>query len=341
MKFSLFAHMQRGAAEVSAEALYEEFLSLCEIADAGGMHTIWSGEHHAMDFTVAPAPFLTAVDLARRFGKVRVGTGAVIAPFWHPLKLAGEAAMANIMCGGRLEVGVSRGAYIYEYERLMPGMDAMEAGLRMREIIPAVQKLWEGDYAHEGEFFRFPSTTSAPRPDNPPPLWMAARDINTHEFAVSSGCHVQVTPLWLGAEEVESLMQKFNAACAKYNKRPKIMLAHHAFAAKSEAEAEEAAREISRFYCRFGAWFQNKSPVRRGVMRAPTQEEMDAMPQFAPAAMRKNQVIGTVPEVIEKLRRYEELGYDEFSYWADLDMDAEKKRDSLRRFIGEVMPKFL
>ena len=340
MKFSLFAHMQRGAPDAPAESLYEEFISLCALADAGGMHTIWSGEHHAMDFTISPGPFMTAVDLARRFANVRVGTGAVIAPFWHPIKLAGEAAMADMMTGGRLEVGVSRGAYVYEYERLVPGMDAMEAGRRMREIIPAVQKLWTGDYAHEGEFFRFPETTSAPRPKTPPPLWVAARDINTHEFAIAAGCHVQVTPLWLGVEEVESLMQKFNAACEKNGARPKIMLVHHVFAGKSENDAEEAARAMSHFYCRFGAWFQNKLPVRRGAMRPLTETEMAAMAPFSPAEMRKNQVIGTPRQIVERLRRYEDLGYDEFAYWVDSDMDAEKKRASLCRFIDEVMPVF-
>ncbi len=340
MKFSLFAHMEQHAEDGANAALYEEFISLCKLADEGGMHAVWSGEHHAMNFTIAPNPFMTIADLARRTKNVRLGTGTIVAPFWHPLKLAGEAAMADIICGGRLEVGIARGAYSYEYERLRPGMDAMEAGRRMREIIPAVQKLWEGDYAHEGEFFQFPSATSSPRPEKPPPLWVAARDQNTHDFAVANGCHVQVTPLWLGLAEVESLMEKFNAACANNNARRKIMILHHAFVGASEAEADEAARALSRFYCYFGAWFQNKRPVRRGKIAPLSDAEIAGMKMYAPAEMRKNLVVGTAREVVERLRRYEDLGYDEFSYWADSGMSAEQKRVSLLRFMDEVMPKF-
>ncbi|MBE8158353.1 MAG: LLM class flavin-dependent oxidoreductase [Betaproteobacteria bacterium] len=340
MKFSLFVHMQRGAAAASNESLYEEFISLCALADAGGMHAIWSGEHHAMDFTVAPNPFTTAVDLARRFGNVRVGTGTIVAPFWHPIKLAGEAAMADIITGGRLEVGIARGAYEYEYERLMPGMDAFEAGRRMREIIPAVQKLWAGDYAHDGEFYRFPKTTAAPRPKNPPPLWVAARDSGSHEFAVGGGCNVQVTPLWLGAEEAESLMNKFNDACKKFAVRPKIMLLHHVFVG-GEKDMEMAARGLSDFYCRFGAWFQNKRPVKMGAMKPLSKPEKTAMKQYSPAAMQQNQVAGDAAEVIARLRRYEDLGYDEFAYWMDSDISYELKRASLNRFLDEVMPAFL
>ena len=45
--------------------------------------------------------------------------------------------MADIMMDGRLELGVARGAYMFEYERMLPGLDAWNAGQMMRELIPA------------------------------------------------------------------------------------------------------------------------------------------------------------------------------------------------------------
>lgn len=140
MKFSLFVHMERLDASQDHKTLYEEFIKLCEIADKGGMHAIWTGEHHGMEFTIAPNPFVTIADLARRTKTARLGTGTVIAPFWHPIKLAGEAAMTDLICEGRLDIGIARGAYSFEYERLLPGLDAWSAGQRMRELIPADRK---------------------------------------------------------------------------------------------------------------------------------------------------------------------------------------------------------
>ena len=124
MDFSLFAHMERLDERQTHSELYAEFISLCQIADQGGMHAIWTGEHHGMEFTIAPNPFLSLVDLAHQTKNVRLGTGTVIAPFWHPIKLAGEAAMTDLVTNGRLELGIARGAYSYEYERIMPGLDA-------------------------------------------------------------------------------------------------------------------------------------------------------------------------------------------------------------------------
>ena len=116
MKFSLFIHMERVSADEDQKQLYDEMIELCRIADEGGMHAIWTGEHHGMNFTIAPNPLLNLVDLARRTKNVRLGTGTVIAPFWHPIRLAGEAAMADIIMDGRLDLGVARGAYSFEYE---------------------------------------------------------------------------------------------------------------------------------------------------------------------------------------------------------------------------------
>lgn len=344
MKFSLFVHMERLNAEQTHESLYREFLELCEIADRGGMHAIWTGEHHGMDFTIAPNPFINLADLAPRIKNARLGTGTVVAPFWHPIKMAGEAAMTDIITGGRLDIGIARGAYNFEYQRLSPGLDAWGAGQRLREMIPAIKGLWNGDYAHEGEFWSFPSTTSAPKPIQQPhpPIWVAARDPNSHEFAVANGCNVQVTPLWLGDAEVETLMGRFNDACAKHPDiaRPKIMVLRHTYVGTTEADIEQAAREISVYYNYFGAWFKNEKPISQGLIQRLTEEELAANAMYAPEAMLRNNVVGTSDEVIARLRGYEALGYDEYSFWIDTGMSFERKKASLERFIADVMPAF-
>ena len=343
MKFSLFAHMERMSETQNHQQLYQDFLSLCTLADEGGMRAIWTGEHHGMEFTIAPNPFLTITDVARHTKQVKLGTGTVIAPFWHPIKLAGEAAMTDLVTDGRLELGVARGAYSYEYERIMPGMDAWEAGQRMRESTPLLRKLWDGDCQHEGEFYKFPSTSSAPKPLQPdgPPIWIAARDPSSHEFAVQNGFNVQVTPLWQGYEEIASLMERFNTACGDYSgPRPNIMLLHHTYVAKDNDDVTVAAEELSRFYNYFGAWFQNKRKVTQGHIDPLSDEEIKNNAMMSPANLQRDLTIGTAPQVIDQIKRFEDLGYDEFSFWIDSGMSFQRKKDSLTRFINDVMPSF-
>ena len=83
MEFSLFAHMERLTPDQPHSVLHSEFIALCKMADEGGMRAIWTGEHHGMEFTIAPNPLLTLVDLSHQTKNVRLCTGTVIAPFWH------------------------------------------------------------------------------------------------------------------------------------------------------------------------------------------------------------------------------------------------------------------
>jgi flavin-dependent trigonelline monooxygenase, oxygenase component len=344
MKFSLFVHMEVLKPGQNHAELFDELEELVLLAERGGMEAAWIGEHHGMGFTIAPNPFIQIAHLAARTKNIRLGTGTVIAPFWHPIKLAGEAAMTDIATKGRLDLGIARGAYSFEYERLHPGLTAMEAGLRMRELIPAVEKLFHGDYEHHGEYWQFPKTTAVPKAVQPggPPIWVAARDPNSHDFAVRNGWNVQVTPLASGDGEVESLMQRFDAACAAHpeQERPRIMLLQHTYVAENAADAARGAEELSRFYCCFGAWFQNKKLITQGVIEALSDEEMAAMPQYAPETVAKSLIIGTPEQVVARLKGYEALGYDQYSFWIDSGMSFERKKASLTRFIEEVMPHF-
>ena len=213
----------------------------------------------------------------------------------------------------------------------------------MREIAPLLRTLWAGDCAHDGTFFQFPATTSAPKPLQPdgPPIWIAARDANSHAFGVENGFNIQVTPLWQGMSEIESLMGKFNTACGDYaGPRPKIMLLHHTYVASDAADTALAAAELSRFYNYFGSWFQNTRPVSQGLIAGPSDAEIDANEMMSAANMRRDLTIGTAQEVIDRIKRYEDLGYDEYAFWVDSGMDFTRKRDSLSRFINDVMPAF-
>jgi hypothetical protein len=113
----------------------------------------------------------------------------------------------------------------------------------MRELVPAIKRLWKGDCVLEGTYHTFPATPSSPKPlrGNGPSIWIAARDPNSHEFAESNVCYVQVTPLWQGDEEIGHMMDTFDAACAKFLEilHPQIMLLKHTYIASDQADAEK------------------------------------------------------------------------------------------------------
>jgi len=343
MKFSLFLHMERYDQDKSHKQSLAELTELVQIAEEGGFEAAWIGEHHAMEFTIAPNPLAFITYLATHTSKIRLGAGTFIAPFWHPVKLAGEAALADIMCDGRLEFGIARGAYQAEFDRLMNGMPAADGGKYLREMIPALQGLWTGDYAHEGELYQFPTSTSVPKPlQQPhPPMWVAARDPDSHNFAISNNCNVMVTPLQKNDDEVQDLMTKYNEALsnnAVAQADSRLMLLRHTFVGDSEQDLQTGTDALHHWYSMFMAWARNNQTPEAGFVNRLTEEELGD--SFSKETLRNNLVIGSPEEVTARLKYYEKLGVSQYSYWADNSLSFEEKKKSLRLFIEKVMPAF-
>jgi alkanesulfonate monooxygenase SsuD/methylene tetrahydromethanopterin reductase-like flavin-dependent oxidoreductase (luciferase family) len=174
-------------------------------------------------------------------------------------------------------------------------------------------------------------------------MWIAARDISSHEFAVANGCNVMVTPLAKGDAEVADLMTKFeNAieAAPQITERPRIMVLQHAHVHTGDDDWQAAAEGISFFFRSFGAWFGNKTPPVNGFQTAVPPINPEKFPEYVPETLRKNVMIGKPDELIERLKSYEALGVDEYSIWVDNSLSFEEKRESLRLFIDHVLPAF-
>ncbi|MGO6903485.1 LLM class flavin-dependent oxidoreductase, partial [Rhizobium ruizarguesonis] len=88
------------------------------------------------------------------------------------------------------------------------------------------------------------------------------------------------------------------------------------------------------------AWFKNEKPVTQGLIERIPDEQIRANAMLSDQVMRTNNVVGDADTVIARLKAYEALGYDEYSFWIDTGMSFERKKASLERFITEVMPAF-
>ncbi|WP_353987729.1 LLM class flavin-dependent oxidoreductase [Ruicaihuangia caeni] len=346
MRFSLFVHMERWDETVSYEEAFENLTELTLLAEEGGFGTVWIGEHHSMEYTISPNPMPQLAYLAARTSRIRLGAGTIIAPFWNPIRAAGETALLDVISGGRAELGLARGAYQFEFDRMAGGLPATDGGKHLREIVPAIRELWKGDYAHDGELWQFPTSTSVPKPVQPDlPMWIAARDPASHDFAVANGCHVMVTPLMKGDEEVEDLVNKFETAVAAHpeiERRPDLMVLRHTFVhAEDDPDGwRPAAEGINRFYRTFDAWFSNKTTPANGFLEPSPEEKFAERPDFRPESLHRTAMIGTPAEVIERLKHYEALGVTEFSFWSDNSLTHEQKKRSLELFIEHVVPAF-
>jgi len=144
MKFHLAINMERMDDSIDMRDVARHTLDMVQMADRGGFDIAWAAEHHALEMTIAPNPFSILAWWANHTDRIRLGTAVIAAPYWHPIKAAGEAAFVDLISGGRLEFGIGSGAYQREFDRMRPGLKQTDAWRYIQEMLPVIRALWPG-----------------------------------------------------------------------------------------------------------------------------------------------------------------------------------------------------
>ena len=106
MKFSIAVNMERCDPSQDMREVARNALELVQLAEQGGFEIAWAAEHHTIEITIGPNPFTILTHWAAHTSRIRLGTAVVVAPYWHPVRVAGEAALFDIFSEGRLEFGI-------------------------------------------------------------------------------------------------------------------------------------------------------------------------------------------------------------------------------------------
>ena len=344
MKFQLVINMERFSSATDMVAVERHVLEMVQMADRGGFEIAWAAEHHALEMLVAPNPFQMLAWWAAHTDRIRLGTAVVVAPYWHPIRLAGEAALCDLYSGGRLELGIGSGAYQREFDRMHPGLKQADGYRYVQEMLPVLKALWQGDYAHDGEFWSFPVATSVPKPVQTPhpPIWISARAPVTYDWAVKQGCNILSWALTRPFSEVELYKERAETALANNpgSRRPIFATMRYTAACDREDDVEIALEAVMRQTGRFENLFKDLGDVDNGFAEEIDLVDLNSRHEFDRAAMRQNLMFGTPDQIIAKLKPHQDLGVDHFTYCASFGLGLKQQKRSLELFINEVMPAF-
>jgi len=343
MKFHIAINLERMDGQSDMQLVRDHTLDMVKVADAAGFEIAWAAEHHALEMTIAPNPFQLMTWWAAHTKNIRLGCGVANAAYWHPINIAGEAAMLDLISGGRLEFGLGSGAYQREFDRMKPGLDQKDGYRYLQEMLPLVKQLWKGDVEHKGTYWQFPSATSCPKPlQSEVPIWVAARSPITFDYAVENNCNIMSWPLTLPFSEAEKYRGQLDDAIGKSKDQftGRFSMMRHTAVYQSESERSESLDAVRKVLGRFGNLMMKKGEVINGFPDPVPLEELDGNLRVDPVMLEENLMFGSPEQVIEKLKLYEKIGVDSFIYYASMGLGLEQQKRSLELFVDQVMPAF-
>jgi alkanesulfonate monooxygenase SsuD/methylene tetrahydromethanopterin reductase-like flavin-dependent oxidoreductase (luciferase family) len=340
MEFGTFLLLQSPSARPSQE-IYDRGTEITQAAEELGFHNMWLAEHHFSTYGYLSRPLMYALHLANKTRCIRVGTAVIVVPLHHPLIIAEEIATADLLSGGRLDIGLGRGYQHYEFERL--GQELGESRERWEEAVDILLLAFSGrPFRYDGKYYQIPGTSVFPQPQQQPhpPIWVTAQSPESVEATVKRGFHLLSGGFGVSIDRLREFRQRYDELLAEYKPAQRLHVGTQrpVYVTDSDADAR-AAVEQARWNMRVTLSLRhNYARVENGrAIPVPFDNEPstdDLLERFM--------VIGTPDTCIRQIRRLQEaMGIDHFncSFWFG-DLEQRQILRSMRLFATAVMPAF-
>lgn len=143
------------------EQVYKETIEVAAWSEQVGFAGAWVPEHHLSSDGYLPSPLATISAIATRTERIKLGTWIALAPLYHPTRFASDCAVLDIICGGRLDIGLGIGYRPSEYAAF--NVDFTKRGRLFDEWLEIVTKLWAGDtVSYAGQHYQLDGVKMMP-----------------------------------------------------------------------------------------------------------------------------------------------------------------------------------
>ena len=327
--------------------VYREDIALAEMAEPLGFESIWAVEHHFTDYTMCPDPLQFLTYMAGRTKTAKLGTMVVVLPWRDPLRAAEQISMLDNISGGRLILGLGRGAGRVEFDGFR--LDMGESRPRFVEATQMVLNGLENGYVEfDGDYYTQPRVDIRPEPIKSfrGRTYAAAVSPESSRIMAELGIGLLVIPQkpW---EHVEREFAEYKALYLEVNGEPapKPVFAAWTIVDEDENRAYDLARQY------IGGYWQtvldhyefHKDHLKEqkgyeyyGKFAENLQKDADAAIEF----FMNLQVYGTPDQCIEKITRIgDRLGADQFTgIFSMAGMPHAMAKANMELFAEKVMP---
>jgi alkanesulfonate monooxygenase SsuD/methylene tetrahydromethanopterin reductase-like flavin-dependent oxidoreductase (luciferase family) len=338
MKFGLLFRPQDPPNAEHIGQRWQETLAAAEVAEEAGFDGVFVPEHHMMPDGYLPAPLVACGALAARTRRVDVGTTVFLLPYYNPVQVAEQAAMVDVISGGRMRLGCGLGALPDEFA--LYGLDNRTQISRFEEAIGLVRQAWSGaELNHHGKHFTATGRIT-PTPQNAQ-LWLGAMSDGGVRRAARFGVPWVTDPLH-NVNVMAEWAALYRQAGAEYGTQDgqQLMLLRDGWVGDSLAEVERVWWPC----IRAEHWFYFKQIPRWVADREPFLADVREESDFQFGKHRIDRLVaGTPDDCIDAIKKFSEainMDYLIMSFRMAAGPDHEEELRCIRRFGRDVIPAF-
>jgi alkanesulfonate monooxygenase SsuD/methylene tetrahydromethanopterin reductase-like flavin-dependent oxidoreductase (luciferase family) len=315
--------------------LYQETLALAEEAERLGYDSIWASEHHFIDDSYLPSLLPLCAALAARTARIAVGTDVLLAPLHEPVRVAEDAAVVDLISGGRLLLGLALGWRDEEFAGLRVPLRQRRG--RLEDTVATLRQAWSDGLVTGGATVSYPGVPVTPKPARPggPPIWIGgtAEPAVRRAGRIADGFMASWTSLDAFTEQVAWVRDELEAAGrGDEGFTFRVVLPTFAW---PEGDAWERIRDPFHYF----VWKYTDMERARG--RTGPAPLPPALGPGEEAALRGMMLLGTPDEVAEGILRYREIAGDGLHFIAEFcwpGLDPGLRREAMAVFAEEVAP---
>jgi probable F420-dependent oxidoreductase len=315
---------------------YREILDMVRLAETLGFDSAWVSEHHGSGDGYMPSLLPTLAAMAAATDRISLGTGILLAPFHHPLRLAEDAVTVDLISGGRLILGL--GLAWREEEFRMFGIPMSERVRRTVETIDVLRLAWTGDrFSYQGKVFSFDRVKITPAPERTGtvPIWLGG---STEPAMLRAGriADGYIRTRGGGVDRMREAFQIVETGARAAGKDPSSMpmaQLQNTFVWEDGDAWEIAGRYVPNQLGIYGGWAAAGDTPEKGFLLAPPNEE--TMRTLTPTG-DAHQVIHALRPIIEAFAGRRDFHLIVRLHYPGMDFDTASR--SIELFGERVLP---
>lgn len=282
--------------------LYAEMLDEISMAEEMGFDSAWLTEHHFLKDGYCPSLMVAGAAIAARTKKIRIGTGVLLMPLHDPVRVAEDAAVVDLISGGRLILGIGLGYRPEEFAGF--GRSLRERRGRMEESLEILNGSWRDEpFTFDGKYYKLENVNVTPKPvQRPIPIWIGAFTEPAIRRAARIGAPLYVPAIGI-IPIVKYLFDMHSSLLKEYGRNPddfeKPLVREIYISDKKSDKIWEKIKENVTYTAKgYASW--GSMVDREGNLLSDPDD-----PVLYDIA-REQSIIGTPEECIETVKRYKD-----------------------------------